>query len=274
MFLPKAASSMKFSLFPVRIGFAVAASMLFPLNPAHAETLYELRFEKDGKQSSENTGSVGGDFIVEANTNPLSSGEGFLGAHTAEVPPTAGNKWAYELPSNGILGAFLTLPDSSDKLRLTDDGDEMTIAMWVWLNGDPQRVDGLVANQSSREAAAGWAFFVDPKTSKLALSFANPEVVKDYAVTRSYRDEQLVPVKKWTHLAVVYKNNIASFFIDGSIVGSSAPFGCVPAANNLPIRVGMQLEVSSPIDGKVDNVVISNSALSEAEIERLAERVP
>lgn len=242
--------------------FALASLFGLSLASSPAELLYELKFQDGSNESLANTGSIGGTAV------DVNNGGDFVGEFTSDLPPTEGNVWAYSLASNGIQGVFLLLPDCGDKLRLTGEADQMTIAMWVKLDGDAQRPDGLVATQSSAEGGSGWAFSVNNETNK--LQFTVDGNVVDYPVTRTYPGEAAVPSGTWTHVAVVYNDNIANFYIDGSWVGAGTPFGCFPEHNSLPIRVGTVLEVSGPLDGMVDDVVIHDSALSEDEIASLA----
>jgi len=229
--------------------------------------LYEFTFENGSNQTLANTGTVGG---VATNGQ---IGSGYTGTYTSSIPPTADNVWAYDLPSNGINGSMLNLPDAT-QLRLTDPTAQMTVAMWVNLALDTQRVDGLAGNQASQNGGSGWSFSVNNTTNKLQFSIHNPSAVA-YPLTRTYSGSATLTANTWTHVAVVYQNNAPSFYIDGVFVGAGGNFGGNGAAANTgAVRIGSGLADSLPIDGMVDNVMFYDTALNASQIAALAATIP
>lgn len=255
-------SSMSFFLSLPKITSILAAIILFPGASMQGALLYHFTFEDGTAQSLANTGTVGG---VATNG---SIGGGFTGTYTDDIPPTVGNVWAYNLPSNGIQGSMLNLPDVT-QLRLTNSTDQLTIAMWVKLDGDAQRVDGLAGNQASQNGGSGWSFSINNTTNKLQFTMHNPTVVS-YPIVRTYSAADTVPFGEWVHVAVVYTNNAATFYINGLSLGGASFGGNVAADNTGAVRIGSALADSQPIDGMVDDVRFYNEALTAQQIATLA----
>lgn len=249
--------------------------------PAPADMLYEFKFQQaDGRKTLDNTGTAGGEAAgVFARGVAAGAGSAAEGEFTKDTPNPPANPWAYELPSSdGIHAMHLDLPESADKLRLASEGDEMTIALWVKRNANPQRPAGLVGNFvsetgiASDEPNTGWSFgFADGSTNNFQegqlLFMMGP-------ITRTYpSDRGSIPAEKWTHVAVVYKQDRSTeFYLDGILVGSAAAFPTPAVTNSAEIRVGRNYYTSGPLNGAIDNLQIFDTALSEEKISQLAEQ--
>jgi hypothetical protein len=234
-----------------------------------AALLYEFTFENGTTQSLANTGS----HATGQNATSLSFSSPPAPGFTSNVPLTANNDWAYNLPSStGINGSILNLPDSTAQLRLTNTTDQLTVAMWVNLDGTTEREAGLAGNQDS-VSGTGWSFWVQESNSSYKLQFTVDPTVGG-SQTRSYAGTSAVPIDTWAHVAVTYQNQIPTFYINGVSVGSGSAFSTTAGTNTESLRIGSQLQNSAFIDGMADNVMFYDTALNASQIASLAATVP
>ena len=260
---------------PLILGLLISLA----LGSLQADMLYELKFQNtDGQETLDNTGTVGGaaeGFFAKGTA--AGAATALQGAFTQDTPNPPTNPWAYELPSSdGVHAMHLELPDSSEKLRLAADGDEMTIALWVKRNAEPKRFGGLVGNHVtdagvvSDEPSTGWSFgFADGSTAQ----FQEGQLVFMQGPTfRSHpADRGVIPAGEWTHIAVVYKHDRSTdFYINGVLIGSGAAFPAPAPNNTAEIRVGRLYYSSGPINGAIDNLQIFDTAMSEDQIAEMA----
>ena len=93
--------------------------------------------------------------------------------------------------------------------------------------------------------------------------------------SNTYRVDAVTPYLQntWFHLAATYDGTTTKLFIDGVLNAS----GSGPAAivsNNLPLGIGAESTLVSPLSGNIDDARIYNRALSEGEIAALASTTP
>lgn len=260
-----------FSVFCLLTGLAIL--------PAPADMLYEFKFQKpDGRKTLDNTGTLGGDATgIFARGTAAGASSAPEGEFTKDTPNPPANPWAYELPStDGVHAMHLDLPDSTDKLRLASEGDEMTIALWIKRNANPQRPAGLVGNFVgetgivSDEPNTGWSFgFADGSTNTYQegqmLFMVGP-------ITRTHPpDRGTIPAGEWAHVAVVYKaDRSTDFYLNGVLIGSGGAFPTPALTNTAEIRLGRNYYTSGPLNGAIDNVQLFDAALSDDQIAELA----
>jgi hypothetical protein len=82
---------------------------------------------------------------------------------------------------------------------------------------------------------------------------------------RQYIGTQTVSVNTWSHVAVTYKNNVATFYING-IKQSIGSFSINSIAGNENLGIGFSNTFGNPLIGSLDEIRIWNVALSDADI--------
>ena len=92
-----------------------------------------------------------------------------------------------------------------------------------------------------------------------------------------------VAVNEWSHLAITYDagTNTKQFFINGNLASTSNPVAFSPNNGNLPdgfthededfhIGGGGDSGTSFRFDGRIDDVILYDNVLSQADIQNLA----
>jgi hypothetical protein len=110
--------------------------------------------------------------------------------------------------------------------------------------------------------------FLTPSSGGGTLRFA--------ITTNNYWSEQMVetaalPVGQWRHVALTYNGTTAKLYING-ILAASAAITIPPAAINPALNYlgESQFETDPTFNGRLDELLLYNYALSDAEISRLA----
>ncbi len=75
-----------------------------------------------------------------------------------------------------------------------------------------------------------------------------------------------VPINSWTHLATIYDGSALRLYVNGTLVGSRAVAGSIPASTS-PLRMGGNAVWGEYFDGLIDEVRVYNRALTQAEIQ-------
>lgn len=151
-------------------------------------------------------------------------------------------------------GDFLEIP-VSDSLDLTTG---LTIEMWVYLNSEPT-AGGVGVTRSA-------CYKVGPRNNLIAeLRMDTTTNAWGSANLNSQSDLSLLT---WTHIAATYDaaTGEAKMYIDGEIDNETTIGGDI-VPNAEPIWIGRG---GTPfLDGKLDEIRISNIARSQAEIQQL-----
>lgn len=151
-------------------------------------------------------------------------------------------------------GQFIEL----DSVDITD-GD-FTISLWTKWNGPNGNHQVLVSER---------AYWSD-STSKFQWHFENTEgmftVMKSMpkvpeAIT--FGDSSIVPVGKWTFLALVSKDHQITMYVNGEQVGETQTFIPNKLEKTVPFRIGGDEISTETWNGALDEVLIENVARSK-----------
>lgn len=182
--------------------------------------------------------------------------------------------------SSGKIDYALELDGTDDYVQITEsdsslstanfggtDTGKVTIAAWVYL--DDRYQYNIVT-----EYIGGLRYFTAgrPSTGKLMCRFYNNDTQSAYSPT----SDAAVPQGVWTHVAVVVEAGVGyRFYIDGEKDSGSAEHTGVRLYNYTSSNTKyLGIAHFSPydkFDGKLDNVMVFNRALSDAEIKYLYE---
>ena len=154
-----------------------------------------------------------------------------------------------------LAGDFVEIPDN-ESIDLTD---ALTVEMWLYLNAD--------SSAGGQGVTKGSTYKVGPRSNlQVELRLATTSVAWGNAVILS---EKKLSLHKWTHIAGTYdaKSGEGKLYIDG-VIDSEVDIGggnIVP--NDNPLWLGRG---GTPfLDGRLDEVRISNIARSQNEIKQL-----
>lgn len=154
-----------------------------------------------------------------------------------------------------LAGDFVEIPDN-ETIDLTDG---LTVEMWLYLNAD--------SSAGGQGVTKGATYKVGPRSDLQAeLRIATTQVAWGSALILS---ETNLPLHRWIHIAGTYDANSGEgkLYIDG-VIDSEVDIGggnIVP--NDNPLWLGWG---GTPfLDGRLDEVRISNIARSQSEIKQL-----
>jgi hypothetical protein len=197
----------------------------------------------------------------EFETNTLdSSGFGNNG-FAVGIPSYAPGHSGQSVALDGT-NSFIELPPS------VPNGPTFTFAAWVYWNGGAswQRIFDF-------GNGTGQYMFFTPSSSSGTLRFS--------ISTNSYYSEQIIettplPVGQWQHVAVTISGSTAKLYTNGVLAASSVSFTLTPAtfkpAQNY---LGKSQFPGDPLfHGRLDEVLITDSALSATQIAALKTNVP
>ena len=208
-------------------------------------------------------------------------------AANTDVADSSGNnhdgdtvRFTDEMDATGQIGGALEFDGSGDYIQITEsdsglstanfggtDTGKVTIAAWVYL--DDRYQYNIVT-----EYIGGLRYFTAgrPSTGKLMCRFYNNDTQSAYSPTSDAAVSQGV----WTHVAVVVEAGVGyRFYIDGEKDSGSAEHTGVRLYNYTSSNTKyLGIAHFSPydkFDGKLDNVMVFNRALSDSEIKYLYE---
>lgn len=171
-----------------------------------------------------------------------------------------GPKWGEGNPDGGLVFEgngprdFVEIPDS-ESLDLTEG---LTVEMWMYLEA--------WSTAGGTGATKELAYKVGPRSDKKVLiRMTTGALAWGAAVVAGKTD---VPLKKWTHIAGTYdaKSGEGKIYIDGVLDGEGKLGGDI-VPNNDVLWLGRG---AGPfLEGRMDEVRISNTARSQQEIQEL-----
>ena len=190
---------------------------------------------------------------------------------TGKVTATGRGATTIRAASNGALATFDVSVvgwalgfDGNDLMEIADapavDLDSsFTIEMWV----RPRSTTGgaLIAKWGASSSTQSYALYLRGLVPRMLIRDGNPATAVD-SVTATIA---LVP-DSWHHVAFVYDNGAATFYVNGIVAGAAIDVGR-PIQTATPVRVGADaLATPTFLTGDVDEIRIWKRARSAAEI--------
>ena len=171
-----------------------------------------------------------------------------------------GTKWGEGNPGGGLVFGgnaprdFVEIPDS-DSLDLVEG---LTVEMWLYLEA--------WSTAGGTGATKETTYKVGPRNDKKVLiRMTTDKHAWGAAVAAGKTD---MPLKKWTHIAGTYdaKSGDAKIYIDGVLDGEGKIGGNITPNNDV---LWLGRGAGPFLEGRMDEVRISNIARSEQEIQEL-----
>jgi Ca2+-binding RTX toxin-like protein len=172
--------------------------------------------------------------------------------YTTEVSPAPGSTFALDFNGDG------------DRVRVDDAADldfvptdQMTLALWFRKDSSPETYhllakrleEGPMNYQLGRDAGG--------------IQFNSIGGVVNTSVSDVAED-------MWTHLAATYDGTSLKIYVNGAVVGSASPY-TLGNPNNADLVIGATADTfGDQFPGKIDDVRVYRSALTDAEIAALA----
>ena len=174
-----------------------------------------------------------------------------------------GTKWGEGNPGGGLVFGgnaprdFVEIPDS-DSLDLVEG---LTVEMWIYLNA--------WSTAGGTGATKELAYKVGPRSDKKVLIRMTTTANAWGAAVVAGKTE--VPLKQWVHIAGTYdaKSGVGRIYVDGVLDGEDKIGGAL-VPNDEVLWLGRG---AGPfLDGRMDEVRISNIARTQQEIQSLMEK--
>lgn len=173
--------------------------------------------------------------------------------------------------TNGILGKAVKMTGKVGNAQFIDipSSDEIdidtAITMMAWVYPDPLPAGGQ-ENKGTIFYKNTYYLQIEPGAGQLAYYFYdtnNP----GYHIS-----DGTIKAKEWSHVALVWNGTEARFYIngehDGKVIAQKGPGRSTPAKT---LRFGGESNACCPrfFQGIMDEVMLANYALSEADIQRI-----
>jgi len=227
-----------------------------------AKPIYELLFE-DG--SLANSGSIAGE--AEEKTPPG-------GKPTFEITQDQNfGNWVLHQPAEEILqkGPYLILPDSQDRVRLSDPAQTASVALWINWAGPINHQDSrqMLVNCLTPGYKSGWALSITKKGA-IRFDWSGKGDASGYRVTSN-----TISPGEWHHIALVWENR-PTVYIDGIPAAFTMPFVDVPSmpASDSPLIVGSDVLHYLPFRGSLAGIRIYETPLSADDVFDLSQKKP
>ncbi|MCF6325026.1 MAG: GDSL-type esterase/lipase family protein [Gammaproteobacteria bacterium] len=164
----------------------------------------------------------------------------------------------------GMRGTSLTFSGGADRVLITDEeslnfDDSMSISAWIRPNGIATQ---YVIKKGRNNVTDGY---------EIALSVSGAVFVRFNQMSsgNAYRVNSAsnypVDGSTWMHVAAVYDGLEIKLYING-VLENSQPASFIIANNNLDLSFGGQDNGLSPFNGALDEVYISDHALTASEV--------
>lgn len=159
----------------------------------------------------------------------------------------------------GIFGKGITLEKGQfiDMGNIDPSKGDFTISLWVKWNGPNGNHQVLVAKRSywSDSTSRFQWHFASEENSFMILK-SNPNEPEGFA----FGDSSIVPIGEWAHLALVFKNNMASMYVNGEQVQEPREFKPNELKKDVPLRIGGDEISDETWNGIIDEIRIENVA--------------
>ncbi len=191
-----------------------------------------------------------------------------------------GNHGVVQNQTGSVFGANTPLLNSGGQSLFLDSANEhvlvphsaslnitsqMTISAWI-NPGALGAFEGVIAKNPSNGSASNHAgnYELRTKNDRSAEFLYQKGGVND-TTTLSSGANRFVP-NSWTHIAVTADGANTQFFVDGNLVSTVAMPAGFGATNTNPLYIGARADLFTDFAGRMDDVAIFNSVLTQAEI--------
>ena len=162
--------------------------------------------------------------------------------------------------------------DFSDRLQW-DFTSDFSVSAWVYLDAYfPTDYSSAIISNRYNDTVGGWAFYVSSDYSAGVggyLQFVSHSAGKVTIATAG----SVIATKQWYHVGMAYDDTAqeANLYVDGSVVATATSTDFTPALSAEILTIGSENWRPSKYywDGKIDEVRVYTSALSDADFKRL-----
>ena len=163
--------------------------------------------------------------------------------------------------SNGKYGRALSFHGTSNWVTIADAGvldlsTQMTIEAWVY----PTSLGSANRSVVVKEAGTSFRYALDAHRASRPGGRLNTGTVKSILAPAQ------LSTNTWSHLAVTYDGAVLRFFVNGTLVRSSATIGTVAPSTGV-LRIGGSNIASEWFAGRIDDVRLYARALGQTEIQ-------
>lgn len=162
---------------------------------------------------------------------------------------------------DGING-YITVPNSSS---LSSPSTALSITGWVLIDSMHNIVSSLI-DKAPPDNYGQYNFTYEHYMGgrfKLLLNGGSSSSISAF-------EYNTIPINEWCFIATTWNGSTATFYLDGSAIGTYDVIGTIEPDGN-PISIGWQKAgtMNNHFKGNIDDIRIYNTALTETEIQQL-----
>ena len=181
-----------------------------------------------------------------------------------EIVDTANAGWG-----EGQFGSALEITAETTDAVVIPNSDSLmlegaiSVMAWIkptkWSSGESTHV----VDKGVHTADTAFSYGFEVRQGNLFVLFVGTGENREAAYI-----EQSLELGEWKHVAATYDNSDGGkFYMDGVLVGAVLPVGVLQATNDAEVRIGSAKERAQyGFVGSIDEFVMFNSAISEAEV--------
>ena len=191
------------------------------------------------------------------------SGNGNAGTASSSPVWSVDGRFGYALDFDGT-DDYIAIPDAAS-LDIDSASGEITIESWIYPHASGTgKWRSIVAKRAIGGGPANYELSLDQVTGNLLFYGGHyPQI---------WISSIAVPLNEWSYVAVTLKatEGRLRFYRNGALLDSTVAYGgnggCFGAANSTVLTIGTAGGTSECFDGLIDEVRLTNRALSSAEI--------
>jgi hypothetical protein len=203
------------------------------------------------------TSNLVGAWLFEGNSDVIvdASGNGLDGEIVQGVPNRVAGRFGKAIEFTG-----------ADMVTVLDDNAldlaEFTLAAWIKVDGQSGKWQVIAAKEAREPTGRNYGLFCNINTGVIHYSFTNN------AAWQSFDAQTVVTDGEWHHVAATYDGSDFKLYIDGVVDAETSP-GVVPDATDNVLYIGGCDIGDYWMTGIIDEVVLFNEGLSEADVAML-----
>jgi hypothetical protein len=174
----------------------------------------------------------------------------------------------------GKLDSALEFSSSSDHADVGSwSVTSGAITISAWFNADTFTVGDarIVSKATGQEVEDHWFMLSTISDSDMTLRF---RLKAGGSTATLVADSGSITAGTWTHGVAVYNGGTMKLYLNGTEVGAMTKSGLLDVDDSVDIYIGNNPVDNKPFDGSVDEVRIYDRALTETEIQMLADEAP
>ena len=170
---------------------------------------------------------------------------------------------------NGKVNQALLFAGTDNYINCGNDSSlnisgDMAVSVWFKVdNPSAAKYYRILSKRKIWNSPTGYELEINPSQNRINISGGAKDGAQQGIIQYQFDDQ-------WHQMVAMIKNGAAYVYIDGNLIGKDENVA-EPAANDVPLFIGATPGNTDNFEGALDELKIYNRALSEQEIEKLAQ---